>query len=151
MKKLLFIILFLPALACSQSIKVSPTPIALKSITTHSEIAFEYENIGIHFFYALYPNDDWFINPGKWDNVGYSKSTLGLSYVPINIFDIVSIGVIGTYHKFPVSKSTHLNFIVDIGINFNKYRLSLTHISNGFGVLHQVNPGFNSISFRYFF
>lgn len=145
-----FIVLF-PVYLQGQSLKISPAPFSVNSeISVFIEFSVEYKDFGVHYFHSL-SDKYWTIDTKRYKGyAGKSVSTFGLSYTPVHILETVSVGGLYTFQKFPVGLASNYNFIIDIGRNFNRSRISVTHISNGFGFLHKVNPGYNAVSFRYF-
>ncbi len=88
----------------------------------------------------------WFQNtqPKLADN--NLQSSFGVSYRVQT--KIVEAGVLLTNRGFPSEKGSQLNFIVDVGYSFERFRVSYSHISNGFGILNEFNDGFDSINIR---
>lgn len=75
------------------------------------------------------------------------QSSFGVSYRPIQT-KIFEGGILLTNRGFPTQKSIQVNFIVDVGYTFDRFRLSYAHISNGFGILNPYNDGYDTINLR---
>ena len=104
-----------------------------------SQISVEHKNVGLHYFHAF----------GKPQPhlQGDRASTFGVSYTPINL-KYIKIGGIATHKPFPTLDSVSVNFIIDAGFNVGSVRLSYVHISNGFGLRHSINHGYDTITIR---
>ena len=134
------IILLFPFTIQAQSVSVSlPSFDFWGSQKMISQVSVEYKNVGLHYFHA-------FGKPQPYLQ-GDRTSTFGISYTPID-FKYVKIGGIATHKPFPTLDSVQVNFIVDAGFNIGHVRLSYQHISNGFGLRHSINHGYDTITIR---
>lgn len=123
----------------SQSISYSPVSFpAWGQVDGITEFSVEYYNTGIHLFVPYYTSETF---------AGKTTENFGLSYTPINIKDIFKIGGIATLKEFPRSNVTNLNFLLDLGYENENVRIAYRHISNGFGLFHEHNPGYDTLTF----
>lgn len=88
----------------------------------------------------------WFQNTQPQSAENNLQSSFGVSYRLQS--KIVEAGVILTNRGFPTEKSSRLNFIADVGYSFERFRISYSHISNGFGIWNEFNDGFDTINIR---
>lgn len=147
------VLILMPCLTSAQSVSVAPQSIPRISTPGFTEISFSAKGIGIHYFFNRM-DTTWNYYPIFSEEEYRSKVTrhaVGLSYIPINISDIVRLGGMVTSHKFPISKGRNFHFLVDIGYSFDKIRISWTHMSGGFGLLTRYNPSYDTIKVTYHF
>ena len=139
--KTLLLVLAFPVIAFGQSVSVSLPSFSFwgdaKMIT---EFSTEYKDIGIHYFANLSSTPDYMNDR--------NTSAFGVSYMPINIKKTLKVGAIITNKPFPSEQSVRANFYLDVGFNISNVRLSYKHLSNGFGIRHPINKGFDTISLR---
>lgn len=138
----LLILLFIPMSAMAQSVSVSSPSFALwGSSEGLAQLSVEYKNIELHYFHYMQEPHPLASN--------HHLSTMGISYKPISIKNILNLGVLLTHKPFPTMKSVRTNFIVDVGINIDRFRIYYMHISNGFGLQgNSYNDGYDSITMR---
>lgn len=137
MKALLFILLFTTSLS-AQSISVSlPSFEFWGESKMISEVSVEYNDIGAHYFHSFTS-----YKPYMMDN---NQSAFGISYSPLE-WKFARLGVIATNKPFPTEKSIQANFLLDFGFNISNIRFSYRHISNGFGLVHSVNNGYDAMT-----
>lgn len=137
MKALFFILLFTTSLS-AQSISVSlPSFEFWGESKMISEVSVEYNDIGLHYFHSFTPK-----KPYMTDN---NQSALGLSYSPLE-WKFAKLGIIATNKPFPTERSIQANFLLDFGFSISKVSLSYRHISNGFGLIHPINNGYDAIT-----
>lgn len=142
----ILILLVFPTVMYSQSISISPTSFKGWGQTPGiSELSVSYKNVSIHYFYAYRKYYGYYEQGGELEYAGHSQSTFAISYIPVNIYDVVRAGVMLTEKGFPLENGTKLNFWLEGGVDVNRFRLSYVHISNGFGILHTINPGMDLI------
>jgi len=141
--KSILIVLAFPVITFGQSVSVSlPSFSFWGQAEMIGHVSAEYKNIGVHYFHNF---------EGNLPYMEKSKeSSIGLSFTPINIKGF-SLGVVKNNKPFPKRSSSSLNFILDAGFNFHSYRVSYTHISNGFGLQNKTNTGFDTITLRKYF
>lgn len=96
---------------------------------------------GIHYFH-------------QWDKTIYNSSIAGrvtktttaaLSLTPVNL-GYFRLGGIFSTHGFPVSRTPKSNFYLQAVLPLRRFEVRYTHISSGFGVLYDLNPGFDTVS-----
>jgi len=111
MKYLLLIVVFVPSIVNSQSITVSPNSFEFWGTETRiTSFGVDYENLGLTL---------------------YSSNHVSFHWLPVNINDVFSVGVIGFNKSFPTPKAVRINIKFDVGYTFkNRFRLSYVHISN---------------------
>lgn len=97
--------------------------------------------IGAHYFY-------------QWDKTVYNSSVAGsvtkttttaISLTPLNL-KYFHLGGIAATDGFPVSKTPKINFYLQAILPVWRFELRYTHISSGFGLLYDLNPGFDTLS-----
>lgn len=149
--KILLIFTFIPLIGISQSLSISSPSFQIwgQSDELKFSISFTYKDVGIHYFNADESRHLWRDSPKQY--WGQYQSTFAISYTPINIKDIVNIGGIYSFRKFPTDMSNKFNFWVEAGINVSSFKISYVHISNGFGVFNKINPGVDRIVISYNF
>lgn len=155
MKKLgLLIVLLLTSQAClSQSLSVAPYSMKLWGQTGQMGSASgNYGMISIHYFFTYKDNERFYSGSPK-DKLETStrgkfiknQNTLAISIKPLSFRDIARAGVMYSFNKFPSTNGSHLNFTLEIGKDItNNIRLSYRHISNGFGIQNDYNPGLDT-------
>ena len=97
--------------------------------------------IGAHYFY-------------QWDKKIYNSAAAGpvtkttttaISLTPLNL-KYFHLGGIAATSRFPISKTPKVNFYLQAVLPVWRFELRYTHISNGFGLLYDLNPGFDTLS-----
>ncbi|MEX2600876.1 MAG: hypothetical protein WD355_04465 [Balneolaceae bacterium] len=147
MRTILFLLLF-PVTIYSQSLSVSPTSFKGWGQTPGmSELSVSYKNVSIHYFYVYRTYYGYYRHRGELVYAGHSQSTFAISYLPVSIYDIVRAGVMLSEKNFPLENGAKLNFWLEGGVDIGRFRISYVHISNGFGILHELNPGMDTIRF----
>lgn len=132
----------------SQSLSVSSPSFDFWGAATNIySISLSGNNAGVHYFY--YSGDLYSEFEGV-NNQSMSKHNFGMSYSPFKIGDS-SLGLIYTSNPFPTMYSLRLNFIIDLAVKVKDIAVSYVHISNGFGVRHHQNKGYDAISVKYIF
>ncbi len=140
--RMILIILFLPMGAVAQSVSVSTPSFALwGSSEGLAHISVEYKKFELHYFH--------YMNEPHPLASNHHLSTLGISYKPISIKNVLNLGVLLTHKPFPTMKSVQTNFVIDFGIDIDRFRIYYMHISNGFGLRgNSYNDGYDSITVR---
>ena len=119
-------------------------PLWGKTIQT-AEASYQYNRFSIHYFHNYSAEMTW-IESTKWAQNNRSSS---LAFaLRIVRYKYVNIGGIASLNRFPTHDATRLNFLVEVNIPIRQFVISYTHISNGFGILHENNLGFDSIKFH---
>ena len=106
-------------------------------------IIYKNKNIEIHEFYIF---ETQIIPPYIKDNsYKNGKYIFGLLYKFINknYFDF---GIIQTTNPFPTHNSININFFLRQKITIKNIYIKYSHISNGFGFLYEINPGYDQLS-----
>lgn len=82
----------------------------------------------------------------------YGGVYIGLFWTPINFsyknFELnAGAGVFN--RKYPTNQGAYLNFTIELYYNItNHISIGYEHISNGFGLLHDLNPGVDNFSLK---
>ena len=108
-----------------------------------AEIYYQVDRFSLHYFHN-YSTDSYINEIGLQDHL---NSTFAISARAIHKKHL-SLGLIATNKPFPTNLSTYLNFIAELKLPFNRFEISYRHISNGFGLIHPVNHGYDSFSLR---
>jgi len=154
MKKILFLILSLfssQVYAQDLSIGIAPASFPLWGTTTGaSSVYAEYEFSGIfgspivgaYYFHQWDKKGVYRLNDGR----GIKKTqTVGVAFTPINL-RYIRAGMILTEKEFPMSQHVRRNFMISLVLPINRFEIKYIHISNGFGLLHDINLGLDTIS-----
>ncbi len=144
----IFLILSAAAVSHAQSLGVSPYSFkAIGGVQATSEIFFQYEWIGIHYFYAW--DKEKFITEEEL-MITQKSSSPALSVSPFQ-FTYFSAGMIYFKDKFPVTIGNRLHFMLSLSLPLDRFTISYKHISNGFGLIYEMNPGLDTISIQIHF
>jgi len=138
----LLLILLLPATSMAQSGGVGHSFKFWGQTEKTTEINVSHNNLTFHYFHNNSVRH-YYKDGNKYEVV--RTSTPAISFTPINV-KFISFGFIISPKKFPTVRSSNANFIIKAKIPVGKLSLYYTHISNGFGLLHDVNPGVDLIS-----
>jgi len=115
-------------------------PLWGKTVET-AEISYQYDRFSVHYFHdyksSLYQKE--FRSYKSIDT-----STFAIAARVINSRNL-SLGGIASINKFPTLESTNLNFLLELKIPLSNVVISYRHISNGFGLIHGHNQGYDSI------
>lgn len=128
-----------------QAQSVSFAPLSFKSLgstPSMGAVTVEHKGFGLHYFYN-YTEKVW--TDGEVQS--NTRSAFGLSYAPLRR-DWVQAGAILFHRSFPVEKAVQFNFYFELGWMFGPVGVYYRHVSNGFGLLHDVNPGVDHILMR---
>ena len=143
MKSLLFILL-LPISVYGQIGIGHSVPLWGKTVET-AEISVQVDRFSVHYFWNYSP-DMTYLTGTLWAK---NKRTSSLAFAVRAIqTKYINLGGIASSNRFPTYDATRLNFLVEINIPIRQFVLSYTHISNGFGMFHDNNLGYDSIKFR---
>ncbi len=131
-----------------QSLGVSPYSFkAIGGVQATSELYFQYEWVGVHYFHAW--DNEKFIT--EEDQIITQKSSsLALSVSPLQNTHF-NAGVIYFKNKFPVTVGNRLHFMLSLSLPLDRITISYKHISNGFGLIYEMNPGLDTISVQFNF
>jgi|SRR5690625_727197 len=149
MKTILLFITLTTSVAYGQTIDISVAPTTFTfwgKTPGMSHLSIEYNRFGAHYFHpytVYYYTGD--IEHGA-PVLPRTHPNIALSYSPIQILGIVNAGAYVFAKKFPITyMGQRVNFFVDVGFNIKRFRVSYHHISNGFGIVTDFNPGVDSI------
>lgn len=149
MKKVLFILISVLALswadAQSQVVGVSPASHRLWGETQGlTEFYVEYKFLGLHYFHnrdhTLYEMDDS-------NQIIKKTSALALSVMPLDL-KYFRGGMIFFDRRFPVTVGSRVQFLLEASLPIRRFTISYRHISNGFGMFNDINPGIDSFSVK---
>lgn len=167
MKKLLLILLlaFVSTAVSAQNFSVSFAPYSFKlwgvvdratSVGIDYKLSFLYnrENslfrppvAGLHYFHQ-WDRTVYRITHREWETT--KTSTVALSLVPLDL-KYFRLGGIVAKNNFPLSLSPRANFYLQLVLPVKRFDIRYTHISNGMGFTHEVNPGLDMLSLHYKF
>ena len=125
--RILTVILFVffsSGICYGQSISISSPSLPFGHVQTMQHISYEHGDFGIHYF---------------------TQPNLAISYSPVKI-RFINLGLIAFKEPFPTSRDVSINFLVEAGLPLGFARLSYRHISNGFGIRHRPNHGYDAIA-----
>ena len=139
MKTLILILLLSTPVSAQIGIGHS-VPLWGKTIKT-AEISYQYDRFSVHYFHnyrEMFVNND--------GELRYARDTSTLA-IGARLFESkhFNFGGIVSKNKFPLSISTRVNFLIEFNLPLNRFILSYTHISNGFGIFHESNHGYDSL------
>jgi hypothetical protein len=138
--------MFFAVSAKAQSLSVGQSVIFWGAIDKSVSVSTEYKRIGIHYFHNF---DDRLYEHETGVEVK-KTSSFAISALPLKISHF-HFGGIAFMNRFPIENATHFNFLIEARFPIDRITLSYRHISNGFGLLHEVNPGIDFISLSYSF
>jgi len=156
MKKILLILLCIlsPSIVVGQEFSVSVSPQSVKAwgivedaVGFSAVFAIPVAGnpiVGVHYFHSRDSKNDYIL--ASSGRLVRKTSTLAASILPINL-NYVRVGGMYTARSFPVSESPKFSFVVQAAIPISFFEVRYTHMSNGFGILHDINPGIDFISF----
>lgn len=141
MKHLIIILAFIPtSVTYAQSVTMSPLSMKGWGTTPDmAQVAVQYEGFGVHYFH------NW--NEHIYNYEGITQPSFAVSYSPIRLKHF-EFGGMFSFNKLPVTTATNLNFILSAVLPIDNFDILYTHISNGFELLHDTNPGMDFISVR---
>lgn len=112
-----------------------------------SEFYAEYKFLGLHYFHnrdeTLYALDDS-------DEIVRKTSSFALSVMPVDL-PYFRAGMIFFEQRFPVTIASKTQFLLEAKLPIRRVTLSYRHISNGFGMFNEINPGVDSFSVKVHF
>lgn len=103
--------------------------------------------IGLHYFHQWDRN---IYRTKKKKSKTIKTSTIALSLVPLDL-KYFRLGGIIAKNNFPLSLSPRTNFYVQLVLPIKQFDVRYTHISNGMGFTHDVNPGLDTLSLHFKF
>lgn len=144
----LFLLLLISSSAYSQTLSVSPWSFALwGSIEGISEVSVEYEFIGLHYFHSWDENEYRNILN---DELVTKTSSFAISVVPLRM-KYLRLGGIFFDRKFPISNASKYNLLLEVQYPIGRFAISYKHISNGFSLFNETNPGYDTLSLKFRF
>lgn len=113
-------------LCYGQSISISSPSLPFGYVKTIQHASYETGDFAIHYF---------------------TQPNVAISYSPVEI-KFVKFGLIVFKDPFPTPLDVSVNFLVDVGFPFRGFRISYRHISNGFGIRHRPNHGYDALAIQ---
>ncbi|MCG2591060.1 hypothetical protein [Rhodohalobacter sulfatireducens] len=134
--------------ALSQSIGISPVSHKLWGDTRDmSEFYLEYKFVGLHYFHNW--DDTRYMRKGT-DEIIEQTSAFAISVIPLDL-TYFRAGMIAFDRRFPVDVASRVQFLLEASIPIRRFTISYRHISNGFGLFNEINPGVDSFSVKVHF
>src|SRR5690625_3595135 len=97
--------------------------------------------IGAHYFYQW---DKKIYNSAAAGPVNQTTTTaISLTPLPLKSFQLLWIA---PPSRFPISGTPKVNYYLQAVLPVWRFELRYTHISNGFGLLYDLTPGFDTLS-----
>ena len=144
----ILLLAFFPATVFSQSIGISPASHKFWGETEGiSELYVEYTFLGAHYFHNW---DDTRYSLNGTDQIVEQTSSFALSVTPVDL-TYFRAGMILFERRFPVNIGSRVHFLLEASLPIRRFTLSYRHISNGFGVFNEINPGLDSFSVKVHF
>lgn len=112
-----------------------------------SEFYAEYKFIGLHYFHN-WDETRYALNGS--DEIVRKTSSFGLSVVPLDL-KYFRAGLIGFQRRFPVTKASRVHFLLEASLPIRRFTISYRHVSNGFGLFNEINPGVDAFSVKVHF
>lgn len=112
-----------------------------------SEFYLEYKFLGAHYFHNW---DDTRYALNGTDEIVQQTSSFALSVTPVDL-TYFRAGMIVFERRFPVNIASHFQFLLELNLPIRRFTVSYRHISNGFGVVNEINPGVDSFSVKVHF
>lgn len=134
--------------ALSQSVGISPSSHKLWGDTRDmSEFYFEYKFVGVHYFHNW--DDKRYTLDGS-DRIIRQTSAFAFSITPLDL-TYFRAGMILFDRRFPVDIGSRAQFLLEASLPIRRFTISYRHISNGFGMFNEINPGVDSFSVKILF
>ncbi|WP_234573063.1 hypothetical protein [Rhodohalobacter sp. 614A] len=131
--------------ALSQSLGISPSSHKLWGETTGmTEFYAEYKFVGLHYFHN---RDETRYTLEGSDDVIRKTSSFAFSITPVDL-TYFRAGMIFFEQRFPVEVASRAQFLLEANLPIRRFTISYRHISNGFGLFNEVNPGVDSFSVK---
>jgi hypothetical protein len=112
-----------------------------------SEFYAEYKFLGVHYFHNW--DETLYFREGT-EEIIQQTSAFALSVTPVDL-TYFRAGMILFDKRFPVDISSHVHFLLELSLPIRRFTISYRHISNGFGVFNEINPGVDSFSVKVHF
>lgn len=122
----ILLVLFSSGVSYGQTISLSSPSLPFGHVQTIQHASYETGDFAIHYF---------------------TQPNMAISYSPVKI-RFIKLGLIVFKDPFPTPIDVSVNFLVDAGFPFRGIRLSYRHISNGFGIRHRPNHGYDAITIQ---
>jgi hypothetical protein len=132
----------------SQSIGISPASHRFWGETVGmTEFYAEYKFLGVHYFH----NRDERLYALEGSNEIISQtSSFAFSVIPLDV-KYFRAGMIMFERRFPVTVASRVHFLLEASLPIRRVTISYRHISNGFGIFNEINPGVDSFSVKVHF
>jgi len=112
-----------------------------------SEFYAEYKFLGVHYFHNW---DKTLYSLNGSDKVISQTSSFALSAIPLDL-TYFRAGMILFERRFPVTVASRVHFLLEVSLPIRRFTISYRHISNGFGLINEINPGVDAFSVKYRF
>lgn len=109
-----------------------------------TEMYAEYKFVGLHYFHNR--EDTRYILDDS-DEIIDRTSSLALSITPLDL-TYFRAGMIFFERRFPVDIASRAQFLLEASLPIHRFTISYRHISNGFGLFNEINPGIDTISVK---
>lgn len=117
-------------------------------IPSYRAVGIQYNKLSIYYFHSTDTSDYWYNRNDEWIKTNINDS-FAISYNVMIINEYLKFDVIYFFDEFPHDGANKLNFKLNIGIPITKYlNIEYSHISNGFGILNDANPGVDNVSIK---
>ena len=120
-------VFFSSGVSHGQSISISTPSLPFGHVQTIQHVSYEAGDFAIHYF---------------------TQPNMAISYSPVKI-GFIKLGLIVFKDPFPTPLDVSVNFLVDASFPFRGLKLSYKHISNGFGIRHRPNHGYDTIALQF--
>lgn len=161
------IILGISEIGKSQSVSFSPTSVPLwGQIPSTAKASVEYKDFEIIAVKAMQTMYDYHGTPDMYSNINskgsifdrpgkYSGYYFGLFYSPLSVEygNLSANGGVGLWNRrFPTKNGEHIHFKLSASYKIHdNFSVEYEHLSNGFGIINQLNPGIDHFSIKYHF
>jgi len=144
----LFLLIFLPSVALGQSVSIAPHSFSFWGSIDHtSQFSAEYKMAGIHYFHTW---DDGVYRTSNTGQFVKKSSAFAVSFLPVD-FRYFRFGGAIFSRPFPITSGNRLHFYLELNLPVSRFDILYRHISNGFNLFTENNPGFDTIGIRYRF
>ena len=146
--RFLFILFFIPSISLGQSFGVAPYSFSFwGSIDQTTQFSAEYEMVGIHYFHTW---DEEVYRTSDTGQFVKKTSSFAVSVLPLDIRYLRFGGALFS-NRFPITNANRLHFYLELNLPVWRFEISYRHISNGFNLFTENNPGFDTIGMRFRF
>ncbi len=146
--RFLFILFFIPSISLGQSVGVAPYSFSFwGSVDQTTQFSVEYEMVGIHYFHTW---DDTVYRTIETGQIVKKTSTFAISFLPVD-YRYFRFGGALFSNQFPITNGSRLHFYLELALPIWRFEINYRHISNGFNLFTENNPGFDTIGVKYRF